>query len=53
MATKNNGLNSNYLLVSEERQERERGGRHRVRINRRAKAKRIQVKFMQDLRLVH
>ena len=36
MATINNsGLNSNYLLVSEERQERERRERHRVRINRR------------------
>ena len=36
MATINNiGLNSNYLLVSEEQQERERGERHRVRINRR------------------
>ena len=36
MATNNSGLNSNYLLVSEERRERERRERHRVRINRRA-----------------
>ena len=53
MATNNSGLNSNYLLVSEERRERERRERHRVRINRRASEEDSSGKFMQHLRLVH
>ena len=54
MATNNSGfINSNYLLVSEERLERERRERHRVRINRRASEEDSSGKFMQRLRLVH
>ena len=53
MATNNSGCNSNYLLVSEERLERERRERHRVRINRRASEEDSSGKFMQRLRLVH
>ena len=42
-----------YLLVSEERRERERRERHRVRINRRASEEDSSGKFMQHLRPVH
>ena len=53
MATNNSGFNSTYLLVSEERQERERGERQRARINRRASEEDSSGKFMQNLILVY
>ena len=43
MAANNSGFYSTYLLVSEERQERERRERHRARIKTGELAKRIQV----------
>ena len=53
MVTNNSGLNSNYLLVSEKRRERERRERHRVRINRRVSEEDSSGKFTQHLRVVH
>ena len=49
METNNSGLNSNYLLVSEERREGERREKHRVRIKRRASEEDSSRKFMQHL----
>ena len=45
--------NSTYLLISEERLERERRERQRTRINRRAGEEDSSGKFMQHLRLVY
>ena len=52
MKTNNSGFNSTYLLVTEERRERERGERQRTRINRGASEEDSRGKFMQHLRLV-
>ena len=53
MATNNGGFNLTYLLVSEQRQERERRERQRARINRRASEEDSSGKFMQNLILVY
>ena len=53
MATNNDGFNLTYLLVSEQRQERERRERQRARINRRASEEDSSGKFMQNLILVY
>ena len=50
MSVNNSGLNSTYLLVSEERREKERRERYRARIDRRASEEDSSGKFMQQLR---
>ena len=53
IAANNSGFYSTYLLLSVERRESKRRGRHIARINRRASEEDSSGKFMQYLRLVY